>query len=153
MEAVAPHTLLSVFPWQAKGLCHGRDARVKGGVKARNLGDVGSSVCADADSIQVVRLVERRQGDIFFEILQDLLGDEGRFRVIETAVNDPMTHGRDAVCRVQVASSPGEYGLDGPFVTERFPRRPLLLPDDLPAGPDDHHHPRLGPAGSAGAAR
>ncbi len=47
-------------------------------------------------------------------------------------MNDAVTRGRDPVSHVQVAFSPAEYSLNGPFVTERFTRRPLLFPDDLP---------------------
>ncbi len=132
METVAPDPLLGIFPRQGKGLGHGRDARVKGGVEAGHLGHAGVSLGNDADGGQVVRLMQRRQGNEFFQVLQDVIVDDGGFRVLEAAVNDTVPHGHNPVGAVEHSAAPGKEGIDGPFVVEGRARRPLFLLDDLP---------------------
>ncbi len=118
METIAPDSLLGIFPRQGKGLGHGRDARVKGGVETGHLGHAGVSLCNDADGCQVVRLMKRRQGDEFFKILQDVIVDDGGFRVLEAAVNDTVPHGHNPVGAVEHSAAPRKEGINGPLVVK-----------------------------------
>ena len=75
--------------------------------------------------------MQRRQGHELFQVSQDVIVDDGGFRVFETAVNDTVPHGHNPVRAVEHSAAPGKEGINSPFVVKGRACRPFFLLDEL----------------------
>ena len=126
MEPVAADALLGVGPGQGEGLGHLGLGSVERRVEARDLRQIGAELGEGPDRGQVVRLVERSQGDERVEIGQDLGVDPGRLAILQAAVDDAVAH------RVKPPAAQRRLDLGGP-AEQVFDR--AVVPQPEPLGP------------------
>ena len=93
VEAVALDAFRRQRARKGKGLGDGRVAAVEGGVEAGDLADVGQQPGDDADAVEVVRLVQRRQLDELLQLLQAVAVDDHGGGKKLAAVHDAMADG------------------------------------------------------------
>ena len=96
VKAVAPDAEFLELPRQGEQGREPRLARVKTGVEAGNLGKRRCNVQQGADRRQIVRLVERREGNECLQRGHDLAIHKYRLAVSRPAVNDTVPGGDDA---------------------------------------------------------
>jgi hypothetical protein len=104
VESVALHAGIADLLGQRDQLGHGRLAAMKAGVEAGDLRYAGQALLDRFDRRQIVRLMERRQGDEGPQLLQHLGGDDGRPCEAGPSVDDTMAHAdhpRSAIARAQ----------------------------------------------------
>ena len=103
-------------------------------VEARDLRQIGAELGEGPDRGQVVRLVERGEGDERVEIGQDLGVDRGRLAVLQAAVDDAVAHRVKppaAQPRLDLGG-PAEQVVDRAFVPQPGPLGPFGLGDGGP---------------------
>ena len=131
MKAVATHSLGGIGPRQGKRHGDGRLRGVEGGVETGDLRQAGSVPCHRLHCRQVVRLVQRGQGNGAFERLENFAGDEHRTDEDFAAMHDAVPHGGDLVAVEDASASPVEEELDRPVVSQLGAACPGMLRDNL----------------------
>ncbi|MBB5763377.1 hypothetical protein HNR01_003009 [Methylorubrum rhodesianum] len=138
MEAVAAHALPGHLPRDREELRDLRLRAVEGGVEAGDLRQVGELLPDDADRLQVVRLVQRRQRHQPFQGVEHRLVHPHGRRVGETPMHDAVAHGGEPVSAA-MAPQPlghGEKRLLVPVAPTRHGR--AILGDDQAVAVTDH---------------
>ena len=108
MKAVAAHALIPQLFWQGKGVVHLGHVGMEGRIEARDLCHLREGSAKTANALQVVRLVQRRQGVKARQALQHLVGDAHAGGVFPAAMHDPVRHGLDALRRSQLLHQPAQ---------------------------------------------
>ena len=114
METVAAHALLLQRLRQGEGKVHLGHAGVEGRVEARDLWQLGKRRPELADTLQVVRLVQRRQRVEARQLRQHLVGHQHRPREHAAAMHHAVRDGLDVRCRLQAVHQ-GPQALQGTF--------------------------------------
>jgi len=131
VETVAPDPLFGEFPRQGEGLRDRGDRGVERRVETGHLGDSREPPADIADGGQVVGLMQGSQGHECLEIGEDLPVHDNRPRVSRPPVDDPVTHGPDAVGGAGLAAAPGEDRLHGPLLAQLRTGGPGPLCEDV----------------------
>jgi hypothetical protein len=84
---------------------------MKTGVKASDLRHAGKSLVDRLNRREIVRLVQRRERNQFFQLSQNLRSDHYRLREVCAAVDHPMAHSEHARAGV-LRSKPECEGAD-----------------------------------------
>ena len=92
VETVATHAALGKPLGQCEQLRDRRLRTMEGRVEARHLGKLRQTLKQQSDWREVVRLVQRRQGNVLFKRRQNLRIDEHRLRIFGAPVHDAMAH-------------------------------------------------------------
>ncbi len=96
VEAIAAQAAFPGVVGQRQHLLDLRDGMVKGGVEAGDLGQAGPFAQQDVDGLQGEGLVQRRQGDVAAQVLQDAGVDAHRCEILAAAVDDAVDDGDQA---------------------------------------------------------
>src|SRR5439155_22453823 len=97
METVTSYAALMELEWQRERLCQRPLRPVKRRIEARDLRQRGRLLRDRAYRRQIVRLMQRRQGDQPLQLAQNLIVDAHRPFEPNPAMNDTMADGGDAV--------------------------------------------------------
>src|SRR5215204_1142681 len=108
MKAVAPHAHFGHGAGQGEQLCEIWLVAVKRGVEARDLWELGKSLSENSDRRQVVGLMQGRQRHELLEFFQDMLVDQHGRRERNTAVDDPVANGLQAIVTPVLADPGGQ---------------------------------------------
>ncbi len=103
MEAVSPHAVLVEGPWQGVAIRMRGVATMEGRVETGDLRNIRIDVHGEADRREVVRLVQRRKFLEGRKLVEDVVVDQDRFRIVRTAVDDAVADGaeRETLERLQ----------------------------------------------------
>ena len=90
VKSVATHARVSQVAGQRDNPLHFRTGRVKFGVEAAYLGKLRAALEAEADGLEIERLVHRRKGDELLQFMKDAAVEENRRGEPGAAVRDAM---------------------------------------------------------------
>ena len=108
MKAVAPNALLIERVGQREGLLDLRRSAVKGGIKARYLGQFGVEGHSHFDGREIVRLVQWRERHQCLQLGQQFRRDAGGSGVVQTAMDDTVAE-RGEPPVAELFSDPRQY--------------------------------------------
>ena len=134
MEAIAPHAALGVFVRKCEQLGDLGLGSVKGRIEARDLRQVRPVSADEADRLQIVRLVERRERNVLIEPREYGIVDQRGTAEIHAAMHDPMTNGGKPAA-VQMLARPFQDIEHALFMIDGIGRGPGPLPSFFPAHP------------------
>ena len=133
VETVAAHTGFGQRFGQREHLGQRRVAAVKGGVEASHLWHLGHTFQDGADGLQVVRLVQRRQGNEFVQVGKNLLGYPHWIRVLHSPMDHAMAHAGQAHLIGQTEQESSQM-LQRSLMAQLDSFAPGFFGDDLAAG-------------------
>jgi len=119
VEAVALDAFGGEGARQGEALGDFRLAAVEGGIETGDLRHVGQQGLQGADAGDVVRLVQRGEGDEAGQVAEYGFIDDGRLRVALAAVHDAMADGDDLPAGVR-GHEPLEQGVEGDVMADLF---------------------------------
>jgi hypothetical protein len=131
VEPVPADAFFGICAGQGDGLRQPGLSAVERRVEARDLGQIGPELCESPDRGEVVRPVERCEGDELLEIGQDLRVDRSGLAVLQTAVDDAVArHVKPAAALRRLdLGGPSGHVFDGALVPQARPLGPFGLGD------------------------
>ena len=126
MEAITPHARVRIFARDSEGLRQLRLAAMKRGVETSDLREVWPRRVDGAYDREIVRLMQRRQRNVFRQAVDGCFGEEHGRSEGAAAVHDAMADHRD-LRALEPRRHHAHHGLSRRVVIKAFRRKLLRL--------------------------